>query len=171
MIGPLPESVVGLECIGKRDETADVEIVGWYSRPTVHHIAVNEITVRGLESLYLLAQQWRHHLYVVRRVVGHFAEWQCETCYRVSIDVTATISFLITVQKVSNMPRVILQPKNKIYIWIWRRCFLRLCWFWGLLAIDACRYDENDYVKNRCVTGGRIKPATEEFIRLRRFRR
>ena len=34
-----------------------------------------------------------------------------------------------------------------------------------LLAIDACRYDENVYVKNRCVTGGRIKPATEEFIR------
>ena len=28
MIGPLPESVVVLECIGKRDETADVEIVG-----------------------------------------------------------------------------------------------------------------------------------------------
>ena len=35
-----------------------------------------------------------------------------------------------------------------------------------LIAIDACRYEDNDYVKNRCVTGGRLKQATSDFIRL-----
>lgn len=34
-----------------------------------------------------------------------------------------------------------------------------------LLAIDACKYEENDYDLNTCVTGGRIKDATMEFIR------
>lgn len=34
-----------------------------------------------------------------------------------------------------------------------------------LLAIDACKYDENDYDRNICVTGGRIKPETMAFIR------
>lgn len=34
-----------------------------------------------------------------------------------------------------------------------------------LLAIDACKYEENDYSLNTCVTGGRIKPETMEFIR------
>ncbi len=34
-----------------------------------------------------------------------------------------------------------------------------------LLAIDACKYEENDYDRNTCVTGGRIKPETMEFIR------
>ena len=34
-----------------------------------------------------------------------------------------------------------------------------------LLAIDACKYEENDYARNTCVTGGRIKPETMEFIR------
>lgn len=34
-----------------------------------------------------------------------------------------------------------------------------------LLAIDACKYEENDYDLNTCVTGGRIKPATMDFIR------
>lgn len=35
-----------------------------------------------------------------------------------------------------------------------------------LIAIDACRYEDNDYAKNRCVTGGRLKQATSDFIRL-----
>lgn len=34
-----------------------------------------------------------------------------------------------------------------------------------LLAVDACRYEENDYARNTCVTGGRIKPETMAFIR------
>lgn len=34
-----------------------------------------------------------------------------------------------------------------------------------LIAIDACKYEENDFDKNICVTGGRIKPATQRFIR------
>lgn len=34
-----------------------------------------------------------------------------------------------------------------------------------LLAIDACKYEENDFDRNICVTGGRIKPETMEFIR------
>ena len=34
-----------------------------------------------------------------------------------------------------------------------------------ILAIDACKYEENDFAKNTCVTGGRIKPETMEFIR------
>ena len=34
-----------------------------------------------------------------------------------------------------------------------------------LIAIDACRYDENDYARNTCVTGGRIRQATSDFIR------
>lgn len=34
-----------------------------------------------------------------------------------------------------------------------------------LLAIDACKYEENDFDNNVCVTGGRIKPETMEFIR------
>ncbi len=34
-----------------------------------------------------------------------------------------------------------------------------------ILAIDACRYEENDYSKNTCVTGGRIKPETMLFIK------
>lgn len=35
-----------------------------------------------------------------------------------------------------------------------------------LLAIDACKYEENDFDRNICVTGGRIKPETMNFIRL-----
>ncbi len=34
-----------------------------------------------------------------------------------------------------------------------------------LLAIDACKYEENDFDRNSCVTGGRIKPETMNFIR------
>lgn len=34
-----------------------------------------------------------------------------------------------------------------------------------LLAIDACKHEENDYTQNTCVTGGRIKPETMAFIR------
>lgn len=34
-----------------------------------------------------------------------------------------------------------------------------------LLAIDACKYEENDYQRNICVTGGRIKSGTLEFVR------
>lgn len=34
-----------------------------------------------------------------------------------------------------------------------------------LLALDACRYEENDFNRNICVTGGRIKPETMNFIR------
>lgn len=34
-----------------------------------------------------------------------------------------------------------------------------------LLAIDACRYEDNDFVTNDCVVGGRIKDATLDFIR------
>lgn len=34
-----------------------------------------------------------------------------------------------------------------------------------LIAIDACRYEDNDYEMNTCVTGGRIKPETIRFIR------
>lgn len=33
-----------------------------------------------------------------------------------------------------------------------------------LIAIDACKYYENDFDKNTCVTSGRIKPATLAFI-------
>ena len=34
-----------------------------------------------------------------------------------------------------------------------------------LLALDACRYEDNDYDKDLCVTSGRLKPATIDFIR------
>lgn len=34
-----------------------------------------------------------------------------------------------------------------------------------LLCIDACRYQENNFEKNICVTGGRILPGTMDFIR------
>lgn len=34
-----------------------------------------------------------------------------------------------------------------------------------LLALDACRYEDNNYDTNTCVTGGRLKPATIAFIR------
>lgn len=34
-----------------------------------------------------------------------------------------------------------------------------------LIAIDGCKYEENDFAKNTCVTSGRIKPATLNFIR------
>lgn len=34
-----------------------------------------------------------------------------------------------------------------------------------LLALDACRYDDNDFDKDICVTAGRLKPATTAFIR------
>lgn len=34
-----------------------------------------------------------------------------------------------------------------------------------LIAVDACRYEDNDFDKDICVTGGRIKPQTMEFIR------
>lgn len=33
-----------------------------------------------------------------------------------------------------------------------------------LLAVDACRYDENDFEANECVVGGRIRPRTLDFI-------
>lgn len=33
-----------------------------------------------------------------------------------------------------------------------------------LLAIDACKYEENDFEKDICVTGGRIKPETLAFV-------
>ena len=33
-----------------------------------------------------------------------------------------------------------------------------------LLAIDACRYVENDFEEDRCVVGGRIRPETLDFI-------
>ena len=33
-----------------------------------------------------------------------------------------------------------------------------------LLAVDACRYDENDFEANECVVGGRIRPRTPDFI-------
>ena len=51
IIGPLPESVAGLECVGKRDETADVEIVGWYSHPAVH----------GIKGIAVLLYVRRYH--------------------------------------------------------------------------------------------------------------
>ena len=34
-----------------------------------------------------------------------------------------------------------------------------------LIAVDACRYEDNNYEKDICVTGGRIKSATMDFIR------
>lgn len=34
-----------------------------------------------------------------------------------------------------------------------------------IVCIDDCRYDENDFHKNTCVTGGRIKPETMDFIK------
>lgn len=34
-----------------------------------------------------------------------------------------------------------------------------------LLCLDACKYYENDYDENICVTGGRIKDATVDFIK------
>ncbi len=34
-----------------------------------------------------------------------------------------------------------------------------------LIAVDACRYEDNDFAKDICVTGGRIKPETMQFIR------
>jgi len=34
-----------------------------------------------------------------------------------------------------------------------------------LIAVDACRYEDNDYDKDVCVTAGRIKPETMRFIR------
>lgn len=34
-----------------------------------------------------------------------------------------------------------------------------------LIAIDACRYEDNSFEKNTCVTSGRLKPATIDFIR------
>lgn len=34
-----------------------------------------------------------------------------------------------------------------------------------LIAIDACRYEDNDFDNDVCVTGGRIKPQTMAFIR------
>ncbi len=34
-----------------------------------------------------------------------------------------------------------------------------------LLGIDACKYEENNFERNICVTGGRIKSETMEFIR------
>lgn len=33
-----------------------------------------------------------------------------------------------------------------------------------LLALDACKYDENSFEKNICVTSGRLKAATWQFI-------
>lgn len=33
-----------------------------------------------------------------------------------------------------------------------------------LIAIDACRYQDNDFDRNICVTGGRIQPQTLAFI-------
>lgn len=35
-----------------------------------------------------------------------------------------------------------------------------------LLCLDACEYDENDFSKNTCVTAGRLKPETVDFIRV-----
>lgn len=34
-----------------------------------------------------------------------------------------------------------------------------------LLALDACRYDDNDFAKNTCVTSGRLKSETIDFIK------
>lgn len=34
-----------------------------------------------------------------------------------------------------------------------------------LIAIDACRYEDNDFDNDRCVTSGRIKDSTMDFIR------
>lgn len=34
-----------------------------------------------------------------------------------------------------------------------------------LLALDACRYDDNDFDSDLCITAGRLKPATVDFIR------
>lgn len=34
-----------------------------------------------------------------------------------------------------------------------------------LLCLDACEYEENSYDENTCVTAGRLKPATLEFIK------
>lgn len=34
-----------------------------------------------------------------------------------------------------------------------------------LLCLDACEYDNNDFSKNTCVTAGRLKPETVDFIR------
>ncbi len=34
-----------------------------------------------------------------------------------------------------------------------------------LIAVDACRYKDNDFDKDICVTGGRIKPQTMAFVR------
>lgn len=34
-----------------------------------------------------------------------------------------------------------------------------------LIAVDACRYENNDFDQDICVTGGRIKPETMAFIR------
>lgn len=33
-----------------------------------------------------------------------------------------------------------------------------------LIAIDGCKYEENDFKSNTCVTSGRIKPTTLRFI-------
>ncbi len=33
-----------------------------------------------------------------------------------------------------------------------------------IIAVDACRYDDNDFDKDLCVTAGRIKPQTLDFI-------
>lgn len=33
-----------------------------------------------------------------------------------------------------------------------------------LIAVDACRYEDNDFGKDICVTAGRIKPQTMDFI-------
>lgn len=33
-----------------------------------------------------------------------------------------------------------------------------------LIAVDACRYEDNDFDKDICVTAGRIKPQTMDFI-------
>lgn len=34
-----------------------------------------------------------------------------------------------------------------------------------LIAVDACKYEENDFNRDICVTGGRIKPETMRFIK------
>lgn len=34
-----------------------------------------------------------------------------------------------------------------------------------LIAVDACEYENNDYDKDLCVTAGRIKPETMDFIK------
>lgn len=34
-----------------------------------------------------------------------------------------------------------------------------------LIAVDACRYEDNDFDKDICVTAGRIKPQTMNFIK------